>query len=124
MDVRITNLDAPSNIHWKPEAVLLSHDRETKKKKHIQACLFLSGFIDGVLGKDAKEVLKNLTGSLAKKSEKSYFETSNVMKSRISIVVVRGKPHTYACIRGSRIPTMSRMNQHPQWEDGAGFSHH
>ena len=27
LDVRITNLDAPSNIHRKPEAVL-SHERE------------------------------------------------------------------------------------------------
>ena len=29
LDVRITNLDAPSNIHWAPEAVLHSHERET-----------------------------------------------------------------------------------------------
>ena len=32
LDVRITNLDAPSNIHRKPEAVLLSHEREKKNK--------------------------------------------------------------------------------------------
>ena len=38
LDVRITNLDAPSNIHRKPEAVLLSHERE-KKKKYLQLCL-------------------------------------------------------------------------------------
>ena len=31
LDVRITNLDAPSNIYKKPEAVLLSHVRENKK---------------------------------------------------------------------------------------------
>ena len=31
-DVRITNLDAPSNIHRKPEAVLISHEREKKKE--------------------------------------------------------------------------------------------
>ena len=38
LDVRITNLDAPSNIPRKPEAVLLSQERETKKK-FFQACL-------------------------------------------------------------------------------------
>ena len=38
LDERITNLDAPSNIHRKPEAVLLSHERE-KKKKYLHACL-------------------------------------------------------------------------------------
>ena len=32
------HLDAPSNIQQKPEAVLLSHKRE-KKKKYLQACL-------------------------------------------------------------------------------------
>ena len=31
LDVRITNRDAPSNIHRKPEAVLLSHEREKKE---------------------------------------------------------------------------------------------
>ena len=30
LDVQITNLDAPSNIHRKPEAVLLSQEREKK----------------------------------------------------------------------------------------------
>ena len=37
LDMPITNLDATSNIHRQPEAVLLSHERE--KKKYIQACL-------------------------------------------------------------------------------------
>ena len=58
---RITNLDAPSNIHGKPEAVLLSHERETKKK-YLQACRdqrapsFLSSVVscDGVIGSEAK----------------------------------------------------------------------
>ena len=124
LDVRITNLDAPSNIHRKPESVLLSHERE-KKKKYLQACLdqrrHFSPFVvscDGVLGKEAKVVLQNLAGRLAKKSGKPYSETSNFMKSRMSIAIVRA---THLCIRGSRTPT-SRMSQHPQWEDGAGLS--
>ena len=123
LDVRITNLDAPSNIHRKPEAVLLSQERE-KKKKYLQACLdqrrHFSPLVvscDGVLGNEAKVVLQNLAGSLAKKSGKSYSETSNFMKSRMSIAIVRA---THLCIRGSRIPT-SRMSQHPQC-DGAGLS--
>ena len=37
LDVRITNLDAPS-IQSKAEAVLRSHERE-KKKKYLQAYL-------------------------------------------------------------------------------------
>ena len=59
LDVRITNLDAPSNIRRKLEAVLLLE----KKKKYLQACLdqrrhfSLSLFVvscDGVLGNEAK----------------------------------------------------------------------
>ena len=45
---------------------------------------------DGVLENEAKVVLRNLAGSLAKKSEKSYSETTNVMKSRMSIAIVLG----------------------------------
>ena len=37
-------------------------------------------------GKEAKVVLQNLAGSPAKKSGKSYCETSNFMKSRINIL--------------------------------------
>ena len=60
LDVRITNLDAPSNIHRRPEAV---HERE-KKKKYLQSCLdqrrHFSAFVvpcDAVLGNEAKVVL-------------------------------------------------------------------
>ena len=60
MSVRITNLDAPSNIHQKTEAVLLSQERE-KKKKYLQPCLderrHFSPFVllcDRVLGTEAK----------------------------------------------------------------------
>ena len=38
LDARITNLDAPYNNHRKQEAVLVSEERE-KKKKDLQACL-------------------------------------------------------------------------------------
>ena len=62
LDVRILNLDAPSNIHRKPEAVLLYHERE-KRKKYLQPFLdqrrHFSLFViscDGVLGNEAKVV--------------------------------------------------------------------
>ena len=100
--MRLSNFDAPSNIDRKPEAVLLSHEREKTKKKYIKACLdqrrHFSPFVvscGGVLGNEAKVALQNLAGSVAKKSGKSYSETSNVMKSKMSIAIVRGKPNTH-----------------------------
>ena len=60
LDVCVRNLNAPSNIHRKPEVVLPSHELE-KKKKYLQACLdqrrHFSLFVvscDGVLGNKAK----------------------------------------------------------------------
>ena len=53
--------------------------------------------------------------------KKSSSETSNIMKLRMRIAIVRA---THLCMhpRISRIPTsMSRMSQHPQWVDGAGL---
>ena len=95
MDGRITNLDALSNIHRKPEAVLLCHERE-KKKKYLQACLeqrrHFSPFVvpcDVMLGNVAKVILRNLARSLDKKSGKSHY-------ARMSIAIVRGKPHIHA----------------------------
>jgi hypothetical protein len=40
-----------------------------------------------VLGKEAKTVLQNLAGSLAKKSGTTYSDTTNFRKSRMSIAI-------------------------------------
>ena len=127
LDVRTT---AQSNIHWKLEAVFLSHERE-KKKSYFQACLYqrlllsLCGFMwwSAWQWSQGTVVLQNVAGSLAKISGKFYSETSNFMKSRWALQLY--EPHIYSIfvyrIRGSRIPTMSRMSQYSQWEDGAGL---
>ena len=39
--------------------------------------------------------VQKLGGGLAKKSGKFYSETTNFIKSRMSIAIVRGKPHIY-----------------------------
>ena len=73
LDLRITNLDAPSNIHRNPNAVVLSHQRE-KKKKYLQACLHQrSHFSPFVVSCDDGN--ETMAGSLAKKLGKSYSET-------------------------------------------------
>ena len=119
--MRITILAAPSNTHRKLEAV--------EKKKYLEACLdqrrHISPFgvsCDGVHRNEAKVLqwyssTTNLAGRRAKKSGKPISETTNFMKSKMSIAIVRA----HLCIRGSPIPT-SRMSQHPQWEDGSGLS--
>ena len=104
LKVQITNLDAPSNIH---QTVLLSHERETKNI-YIQACLdqrrHFSSFVAGVLGNEVKVVLQNLSGSLAKKSGKSYSETSNSMNSKMSIENCTSRTSVHARITEPREP--------------------
>ena len=99
LDVRITNLEAPSNIHRKPATVLLFHECR-KKKKYLQACLdqrrLFSPFVvscDAVLGNEAKvAALQYLAGCLTTKSGKSY--SSNFMNPRMSIAIVQAT-HQY-----------------------------
>ena len=124
IDVRITDVDAKSNRSKDPDKVLATHERE-KKKKYLEACLdqrrHFSPFVvstDGLLGKEAKTLLKKLSGLLAEKWEKPYSEVCGYVKARMSIAVVRA---THLCLRGSRIPTSKMSNRLPQWEDKAGL---
>jgi hypothetical protein len=85
IDVRITDVDARSNRSIVPVIVLAAQERE-KKKKYLGAssCLkrslmqeeAFSPFVvsstgDGLLGKEAKILLRKLSAMLAEKWEKS-----------------------------------------------------
>jgi hypothetical protein len=75
---------------------------------------------DGLLGKEAKTLLKKLSALLAEKWEKPYSLVCGYVNAhQVSIAIVRA---THLCLRGSRIPTshMSR-DRRPQWDDKAGF---
>ena len=123
IDVRVTNLDAPSYISRDPASVLASHEKQ-KKKKYVDDCLqqrrTFSPFVlssDGMLGFEANNVLKQLARILADKWERPYSAVCGMVKARISIACVRA---THLCLRGSRIP-VSTMSRRIQWGDGAGM---
>ena len=97
------NLDASSNIHRKPEAVLLSHERE-KKKKYLQGKAVTS--CDGVLGNEVKGVyFKTLPRREIRKVLFRNFKLHEVKEEHCNCT----RQATYLCTRGSRIP-MSRMS--------------
>jgi hypothetical protein len=88
--------------------VLIAHEKE-KKKKYLEACLeqrrHFTPFVvstDGLLGKEAKTLLKKILALLAKKWEKLYSEVCGDVSAWMSIAVVRA---THLCLRGSRVPT-------------------
>jgi hypothetical protein len=73
IDVRITDVDAKSNLSKHPKKVLIAQEKE-KKKKYLEACLeqrrHFTPFVestDGLLGKEAKTLLKKILALLAEK---------------------------------------------------------
>jgi hypothetical protein len=125
IDVRVTDTDAPSYIKTSPAKALETAER-AKKKKHLQACLdqrrHFSPFVvsvDGLLGKEAKTVLKVLASKMATKAGKPYSSVMGFVRARFSIAMVRA---THICLRGSRTPTSRMSTRRPLWEDGAGIA--
>ena len=125
IDVRVTNTDAKSNIAKDPRKVLEQHERE-KKKKYLEPCLeqrrHFTPFVvstDGLIGREARTLLKKLAILTAEKSGRHYSEVCGFINARMSIAIVRA---THICLRGSRIPTSAMSKRQPQWEDGAGLS--
>jgi hypothetical protein len=125
IDVRITDTDAKSNLSKDPAKVLEAHEKE-KKKKYLEACLeqrrTFTPFVvstDGLIGKEAKTLLKKLSTLLAEKWGKSYAEVCGYVNARMSIAIVRA---THICLRGSRVPSSQMSFRRPQWEDKAGLS--
>jgi hypothetical protein len=64
---------------------------------------------DGLIGKEAKTLLKKLSTLLSNKWKKPYY-----VNARMSIAIVRA---TNLCLRDSRIPTSQMSNRRPQWKD-------
>jgi hypothetical protein len=125
IDVRVTDLDAKSSISRDPAKVLVAHGKE-KKRKYLEACLkqrrHFTPFVvstDGLIGEEARTVMRKLSEKLADKWRKPYSEVSGYVNAHMSIAIVRATHH---CLRGSRVPTSRMSNRCPQWEDQAGLS--
>jgi hypothetical protein len=75
--------------------------------------------VDGLIGKEAKTVLKVLEARISTKAGKTYVNVVGYMRARLTIEIVRA---THVYLRGSRVPTSSVSNRRPQWEDTAGMA--
>jgi hypothetical protein len=100
--------------------VLAARERE-KKKKYLGAFELASSNVgrifspfvvstDGLLGKEAKILLKKLSTRLAENVGEPYSEVCGYVDARMSIAIVRV---THLCLRGSRIPTSKMCNRLP-----------
>jgi hypothetical protein len=125
VDVRVTDTDAKSYRHRDPAKVLITQEKE-KKRKYLEACLeqrrHFIPFVcstDGLLGQEASTFAKRLAAKLATKWQGTYLQVCGYVKARLSIAIVRA---THLCLRGSRIPTHQISTRRPMWEDGAGLA--
>jgi hypothetical protein len=123
IDIRVTDTDANAHKHQHPYAVLKKQETE-KRKKYLQPCLdqrrsFVPFVVstDGLLGLQAKNLLKQIAKRLAAKWEQPYSVVRGFVNARINLAILRA---TNLCIRGSRVPA-SKMSKRVQWQDGAGL---
>jgi hypothetical protein len=121
--VRVVDTDAKSYNSWAPKKVLKLAEK-VKKNKYLENCLqqryAFTPFVisvDGLLGYEAKILLKRLAIHLSEKWMKPYSVTCGLVKSRISLACVRA---THQCLRGSHT-SFRTISREIQWEDGAGL---
>jgi hypothetical protein len=101
-----------------------AHEKE-KKRKYFKSGLeqrrHFTPFVvstDGLIGKEAKTLLKKLSSLLADKWEKPYSVVCGYVNAQLSIAIVRATHH---CLRGPRISYQPDEQSCPQWEDKAGL---
>ena len=118
-DVRVTDTDAPSHSQRVVTAILSSAKEEKKKKYSEAAALRRASFIplvvsvDGVLGREANCLVKQLAQKLAHKWDKSNSEVIGWMRARLSFAILRA---TNLCLRGTHTKWRSAIST----DDGAG----
>ena len=122
VDTRVTDLDCKSNRNQDLEKVLKKNEKQ-KKAKYLQHCLkqrraFVPFVIttDGMLGREANNLIKTIARRLAEKWQQPYSLVCGMMRARISIATART---THLCLRGSRVPA-SKISRKVNWEDGFG----
>jgi hypothetical protein len=121
-DVRITDVQAPSNQGMDPAKILARHERE-KKGKYLEACLErrrhftpLVYSVDGMMGCEAKAAGKKLASHLSAKWSRTYSEVCGYVLSWQSLALVRA---TTLCLRGACDST-ARLTR-PVWDSGTGL---
>jgi hypothetical protein len=123
VDIRVTDTDSNAYKHLNPHDVLQKQEKE-KRAKYLRPCLeqrrsFVPFVVstDGLLGREAKNLLKQIALRLTAKWEQPYSVVRGFVNARINLAILRA---TNLCIRGSRVPA-SKMSKRVQWHDGAGL---
>lgn len=126
IDVRLTDMDAPSYVKMgrSSEKVIEDHEK-AKKRKYLKKCLFqrksftpFVSSVDRILGVEEKALLRRLGLKLAQKWQVHYLHIAGYINSRMSITIVRA---SHLCMRASRIPYRYVGKRRIQCDDGSGL---
>jgi hypothetical protein len=116
LDIRFTGTEAPTSQMKDPSKFIKAAER-LKKKKYLQPCLdqhhHFTPFIvsaDGLIGKEAKSVLKVIVARTATKAGKKYSNAMGYTRARLSIAIVRA---SHVCFRGVRVTKSRISNRRP-----------
>ena len=72
--------------------------------------------VDGLIGKEGRSLLKQLSSRLEDKWKKPQSVVAGIVQSRMSFAILRA---TNYCIRGSRTP-FNKVSREIQWDGGSG----
>jgi hypothetical protein len=121
-DVRVTDMDAPSNHGQDPGKILKKHEKE-KRSKYLALCLArrrhftpLVFSVDGLRGIEAQAASKRLASCLSVKWKRTYSEVCGFVRSRLSVALACS---TSQCLRGARDPSARKPSY--QWDSGTGL---
>ena len=119
--MRITDPDARSARGRDHTKILAAHEKE-KKNKYLQSCLQMHKdftplvyTVDGISGREARHVERNLATHLAAKWRKGYSEMVYYIRVRMALAVVKANS---LLIRGSRD---RQRASHPQIVDASAL---
>ena len=106
-DVRITNVDAQSQINQSVESVLAKHEREKKRQygdrvmnvEHGTLTPLVFSF-NGSMGSEYMQFHKCLASKIAMKSGQPYANVIRMIRCKISFLLLRA---AILCLRGSRV---------------------
>jgi hypothetical protein len=105
-DIRVTDSDANAYKHKNPYFVLRRQEKE-KRKKSLRPCLEqLRSFLpfvnstDGLIGHEAKNLLKKIALCLTAKWEQPYSVVTGFVNARINLAILRA---TNLFIQGSQV---------------------
>jgi len=123
IDVTITDLDCPSSLRQNQEACLKNREQR-KKSQYLRPCQeqrrqfvpFVTS-VDGLLGNEAKALLRQLATTLSQKWSKPYSQVRNYVNARVSIALVKG---THLCLRGPRIHRREISEQRYEYDTELG----